>query len=102
MRELSKRCRAAAQIGLMTRLRIIAGRVLEMEDRERAYAYHAANLAEGRLDHRREIWAYVRCACPIHCPDLIGHIIAMSFKVIGVAPYGWLDLTVDNLLRLHI
>ena len=89
--ELSKRYLAKEGIGLGNRLRVVAGRVIEIQDDELAYAYYAANGGEGPFNLKRSNQAYVRRAYPIYQPDIVERIIAMLFKIVGLKPHGRLN-----------
>ncbi len=89
--ELSKRSLAKEGIGLGSRLRVVAGRVIETQDQELAYAYYAANGGQEPFDHKRNNQAYARRVYAIYQPYLVERIIAMLFKIVGLKPHGWLN-----------
>lgn len=89
--ELSKRYLEKDHIGLAERVRIVAGRVLETQNDELAYAYYAANRREGHFEHGRNNRAYARRAYALYSPHLVERVVAMLFKVVGLRPHGWLN-----------
>ncbi len=89
--ELSKTYLAKERIGLAGRLRVVAGRVAESQDDELAYAYYAANGAEGPFDRKRYNRAYARRAYPLYQPHLVERICAMLFKIVGLRPHSSLN-----------
>lgn len=95
--ELSKRYLEKDRIGLVERVRVVAGRVLETQDEELAYAYFAANGKQGPFDRHRNTVAYARRAYPIYPPHLVERIVAMLFKIVGLRPHSWLNRTVARL-----
>ncbi len=97
--ELSKRYLEKERIGLAGRIRVVAGRVAESQDDELAYAYYAANGAEGPFDRKRYNRAYARRAYPLYQPYLVERICAMLFKIVGLRPHGRLNGFVAR--RLH-
>jgi rubrerythrin len=100
--ELSKRYLAKEGIGLGSRLRVVAGRVIEAQDKELAYAYYAANGGQGPFDHKRNNQAYVRCAYPIYQPYLVERIVAMLFKIVGLKPHGRLNRVLGTLAHRYV
>ena len=87
-----KRCLAVEQIGLWARLRVAAGRIVESEDDELAYAYFAANEpADAVYDRARSMAAYARRAFPLYKPSHVQRGIAMVLKAVGLQPQGWLN-----------
>jgi hypothetical protein len=94
--ELSKLLRAKEGVGLINRVRVVAGRVAEAQDEELAHAYHAANNKEGPFDHKRNSHAYARRLYPIYPPYLIERIVAMLFKIVGLKPHGRLSRLVSR------
>lgn len=89
--ELSRRYLEKERLGLGGRLRVVVGRVLESEDDELAYAYHAANGTPGPFDRRRSNHAYVRRAYPLYQPHLVERVGAMLLKAVGLKPHGRLN-----------
>ncbi len=89
--ELAKRYHEREGIGLAERIRVVAGRVIESEDDELAYAYYAANERTRPFDRRRYTRAFARRAYPLYPPDLVERIFAMLFKIVGLKPHGRLN-----------
>jgi rubrerythrin len=74
------------------RLRIAIGRIAESEDDELAYAYYAANAAEGEAyDRKRWNRAYVSRAYAIYREHHVERGMAMVFKAAGLTPNTWLN-----------
>ncbi|MFQ5775495.1 MAG: acyl-ACP desaturase [Kiloniellaceae bacterium] len=95
--ELSRRYLATEGIGLGNRIRVVAGRVMEAQDEELAYAYYAANGGQEPFNHKRSNQAYVRRAYPIYQPYLVERIVAMLFKIVGLKPHGRLNRFLSRL-----
>lgn len=95
---LSKDYLAKEGIGLGERLRVVAGRVIETQDAELAYAYRAANRVSGRtFDKKRSSRAYAKRAYQIYPPHLVERIVAMLFKIVGLKPHGRLNRLLGRL-----
>ena len=77
------RCLEREQIGFWRRLRVAAGRIVESEDDELAYAYYAANEAMRPYERRRYSRAYALCR-DAH----VAHAVALIFKAVGLNPHG--------------
>lgn len=79
-------------IGLLTRLRIAAGRITETEDDELAYAFHCGNELESvAYAHERCMTAYMGRAIGFY---RLGHIergVGMVLKSVGLPPRGRLS-----------
>ncbi len=86
--ELSKLARAKEGVNLISRVRVVAGRVAETQDEELAYAYHAANNKKGPFDQKRSNQAYARRVYSVYPPYLVERIVAMLFKIVGLKPHG--------------
>jgi rubrerythrin len=83
------------------RVRIAAGRLIETEDDELAYAYYAANLGalDGAdpYDRRRCIRAYAKRAYAFYRPHHVDRGMAMIFKAVGLDPQGKLQRAAASL-----
>ena len=86
-----RRYLAAEPLGFWRRLRVAAGRVVESEDDELAYAYFAANETGGTYDHTRSILAYARRAYSVYRWHHVVQGTAMIFKAAGLKPHGKLN-----------
>src|SRR5277367_1407649 len=84
------RCLERERIGFWRRLRVAAGRIVESEDDELAYAYYAANETARTYDRRRCGRAYARRAIAVFREHHIARGVAMIFKTIGLNPNGYL------------
>jgi hypothetical protein len=80
------RCLERDQVGLWQRLRIALCRIAEAEDDELAYAYYAANETSYPYDRRRCRRAYARRALVLYQEHHVRRMIALVFKVVGLAP----------------
>lgn len=89
--DLSKRYLERERIGLGGRLRVVVGRLIETEDAELAYAYHAANNKEGPFNRKQSNRSYVRRAYVLYQPHLVERVGAMLLKIVGLRPRGWLN-----------
>jgi hypothetical protein len=83
-----QRYQSTEPLGLLTRLRVAAGRIVETDDDELAYAYHAANDEARPYDRRRCSAAYASRAYAVYRRHHIARGIAMVFKAVGLTPYG--------------
>ena len=88
--ETSKIFLARDKINLVSRIKVVAGRVLELGDEEMAHAYYAANDEKGPFDHKRNSQAYARRVYAIYQPHVVERIVAMLFKIVGLKPHGWI------------
>jgi hypothetical protein len=79
-------CLVREKLGRWARVRIALGRLAESEDDELAYAYYAANEADGLYDRRRCSRAYARRAFALYRPHHVEHGAAMILKAIGLTP----------------
>lgn len=86
-----KRCLADEKIGLWGKLRVAAGRIVESEDDELAYAYYAANAGAVPYERRRYGNAYAKRAYAVYRPHHVERGIAMVFKAVGLTPNGWIS-----------
>ncbi len=79
---------ASEPLSLLARLRVAAGRIVETDDDELAYAFYAANDERRPYDRRRCSAAYASRAYAVYRRHHIARGIAMVFKAVGLAPYG--------------
>jgi len=80
------------RIGVLTRLRIAAGRVTESEDDELAYAFHCGNEPPDlAYQHSRCIAAYMGRAMGVYRFRHIERGMGMTFKAVGLTPRGRLS-----------
>jgi len=87
-----RRYLARENLGLLTRLRIAAGRITESEDDELAYAFHCSNEPEGMAYmHERCIAAYMGRAIGFYRLRHIERSIGMILKSVGLPPRGRLS-----------
>ena len=93
-----KRYLAREKIGVLTRLRIAAGRITESEDDELAFAFHCGNEAEG-VDYRHEhcIAAYMGRAIGFYRFRHIERSMGMILKSVGLPPRGRLSAIASKL-----
>jgi rubrerythrin len=84
------RCLERERVGFWRRLRVAAGRIMESEDDELAYAYYAANEFERPYDRNYFRRAYARRAYALCRPHHVAHGMTMIFKAVGLSPYGML------------
>ena len=93
-----KRYLAREKIGVLTRLRIAAGRITESEDDELAYAYHCGNEPEGvEYKHERCIAAYMGRAIAFYRYPHIERSMGMILKSVGLPPRGRLSAGASRL-----
>ncbi len=83
-----ERCLAREPIGLLRRLRVAVGRVVEARDDELAYAYFAANEEDAPYDRRRCSRAYARRASSLYRLHHVERGVAMLSKAVGLRPNG--------------
>jgi fatty acid desaturase len=83
-----KRCLSTEKLGLWSKLRVAAGRIVESEDDELAYAYYAANENAAPYDRRRSANAYARRAYAVYRRHHLERGMAMVFKTVGLTPNG--------------
>ena len=88
---------AAERIGAWGRVRVALGRIVESEDDELAYAYHAANQPALPYDRRSAARAYARRAYAVYRPHHVERGMAMIFKAVGLKPHGRLNLLATRL-----
>jgi len=77
------------KLGLLSRLRIAAGRITESEDDELAFAFHCGNEPVGRTyDHARCIAGYMAQAIGFYKKKHIERSTGMVLKAVGLPPRG--------------
>ena len=82
------RCLERERVGFWYRLRVAAGRIVESEDDELAYAYYAANETERSYDRDYFKRAYARRAYALCRKHHVAHGMTMIFKAVGLTPNG--------------
>jgi hypothetical protein len=84
-----KRYLGREKLGMLSRLRIAAGRITESEDDELAYAFHCGNDPEGlEYDHGRCIASYMGRAMSFYKWRHIERSTGMVLKAVGLPPRG--------------
>ena len=87
-----KRYLGREKLGVMSRLRIAAGRINESEDDELAYAYYCGNEPEGvAYKHERCIAGYMARAIGFYRFGHIERAMGMILKSVGLPPRGRLS-----------
>ena len=87
-----KRYLAREKLGVLSRLRIAAGRITESEDDELAYAFHCGNEPEGMAyQHERCIAGYMSRAMGFYRYRHIERSMGMILKSVGLPPRGRLS-----------
>ena len=87
-----RRYLARERLGMLSRLRIAAGRITESEDDELAYAYHCGNEPAGMAyEHQRCIGAYMGRAISFYRFRHIERAMGMILKSVGLPPRGRLS-----------
>ncbi len=77
------------KLGMLSRLKIAAGRITESEDDELAFAYHCGNEAESvKYDHARCIAGYMGRAISFYKWKHIERSTGMVLKTVGLPPRG--------------
>ena len=80
------------RIGILSRLRIAAGRITESEDDELAFAFHCGNEPEGlEYRHDRCIAAYMGRAISFYRFHHVERSMGMILKSVGLPPRGRLS-----------
>ena len=93
-----KRYLAREKLGILSRLRIAAGRITESEDDELAYAYHCGNEPETRpYEHKRCIASYMGRAMSFYRYNHIERSVGMILKSVGLPPRGRLSAAASRL-----
>ncbi len=84
-----KRYLAREKLGLLSRLRIAAGRITETEDDELAFAFHCGNEPVGQdYDHARCTANYMAQAMSVYKWRHIERSTGMVLKAVGLPPRG--------------
>ncbi len=84
-----KRYLSREKLGMLSRLRIAAGRITESEDDELAFAYHCGNEPEGKLyDHATCTAGYMARAMGFYRWRHIERSTGMVLKAVGLPPRG--------------
>ena len=87
-----RRYLARERLGVLSRLRIAAGRITESEDDELAYAFHCGNEPESTAyDRQRCIAAYMGPAIDFYRFRHVERGIGMILKSVGLPPRGRLS-----------
>ena len=87
-----KRYLAREKLGMLSRLRIAAGRITESEDDELAYAYHCGNEPESLpYEHKRCIARYMGRAMGFYRFRHVERSVGMILKSVGLPPRGRLS-----------
>ena len=89
-------------VGKFRRLRIAAGRIMETENDELAYAYYSANHADQPYDRETYNHEYMRRAYAYYRPTHINRGMAMIFKAIGLQPHTTLFRAVAGSARWYM
>lgn len=93
-----KRYLETERLNKLERIRIAFLRVMETEDDELAYAWFAANDADGRSYDRREAnRAYMRESYALYRPHHARRGMTMIFKAVGLKPTGRLSRAMSAL-----
>ena len=93
-----KRYLAREKLGMVSRLRIAAGRITESEDDELAFAFHCGNEPEGtKYEHNRCIAAYMGRAIGFYRRRHIDRAVNMILKSVGLPPQGRLSAGASRL-----
>ncbi len=85
------------RVGLWRRFRVGLGRLVECEDDELAYAYHAANAGAEPYDRKASAQAYSYRAYAHYGVDHVKGGMAMAFKAVGFNHRGWLPVALAHL-----
>ncbi len=87
-----RRYLAREKLGMVSRLRIAAGRITESEDDELAYAFHCGNDPEGvAYEHERCTAAYMGRAMGFYRHSHVERSMGMILKSVGLPPRGRLS-----------
>jgi hypothetical protein len=92
------RCLERERIGFWRRMRVAAGRIVESEDDELAYAYYAATETTRSYDQDRCRRAYARRAYAIYSKHHVAHGVRLIFKAVGLSPRGSLARVASGLM----
>ena len=93
-----KRYLGREKLGMLSRLRIAAGRITETEDDELAFAFHVSNEPAGATyQHKRSIAGYMSRAMGFYRLRHIERSIGMILKAVGLPPRGRLSTIATKL-----
>ena len=93
-----KRYLSREKLGMISRLKIAAGRITETEDDELAFAFHCSNDPVGTpYVHKRSIAGYMSRAMRFYRLRHIERSIGMILKSVGLPPRGRLSAVATNL-----
>jgi hypothetical protein len=79
-------------------MRVAAGRIIESEDDELAYAYYAANETARPYDRDRYRRAYARRAYALCRKHHVAQGVRLIFKAVGLSPHGSLARIAGRLI----
>jgi len=91
-----QRYQALQPVSILTRLKVVIGRLRETEDDELAFAYHCANEAGLAYDRARCIRVYGKRAYSVYRPRHAEQVVRMTFRASGLKPQGWLPMLVGK------
>ena len=93
-----KRYLEQEKLSFWQRLRVAAGRIMEAEDDELAYAYYAANVDPAvPYDRRRNAAAYASGAVLYYTANQVSNVVSMLLGALGLRTDGWLGRMVTAL-----
>ncbi len=92
-----KRYQALERVGILTRIRVAVGRLIESGDDELAYAYHCGSGETQPYDRRRCAEAYAACTLPHYRYEHVERGFGMTLKAIGIKPQGALGKLLTRL-----
>jgi rubrerythrin len=95
--EGARQYQSREHLGLWKRIGVAAGRIIESEDDELAYAYYAANGGGESYDRKRWNRSYVRRAYAVYRRHHVERSMAMALKAVGLAPHGLMSRCLSNL-----
>ena len=84
-----KRYQAIERVGVLTRLKVAAGRLFESADDELAYAYHCGSGETRPYDRRREAYSYAARTLPLYRYEHVELGFGMTLKAVGIKPQSW-------------
>ena len=90
------------RVGKLRRLKIAAGRIMETENDELAYAYYAANHGHEPYDREKYNHEYMLRAYSYYRPTHINRGMAMIFKAVGLQPHSTLFRAVAGGARWYM
>jgi hypothetical protein len=82
------RCLERERLGLLARLRIALGRILETEDDELPLAYHTGNDEQVAYERKRCFLEYSERAYGLYRPQHVDRAVSMILKAAGLSPKG--------------